>query len=265
MFVFPKTYNSWDKDGERKFETGTKHGMLYVWNSVTNEYNQGVVWNGLSAVTESPSGADANDIYADDMKYLTLRSAETFGGTIEAYTYPEEFALCDGSANIVGTDGLTMTIGQQIRKKFAFAFTSIMGDDTEGIDKGMKLHVIYGATCSPSERAYQTVNDSPEAITFSWEFTTTPLPPEKCVIGGFQYKPISMITIPLVGDQNGNPTATEKKIIAGFYGSKGAEGEDDIAPTLLYPNEIAESLMNVKDGTVPKDFDHYPEGTTTGA
>ena len=159
----------WDQVGERLYETGTKKGVLYPFES--NAYAKGVAWNGLTAVTESPSGAEATAIYADDIKYLNLRSAEEFGATIEAYTYPDEFAECDGSAYIAPG----IKIGQQKRKMFGFSYTTTVGNDTEGDDHGYKIHLVYGATASPSEKSYQTINDSPEAITFSWEFTTTPV------------------------------------------------------------------------------------------
>ena len=161
----------WDQIGEHIYETGTKNGVLYPMDS-TGAYGKGVAWNGLTAVTESPSGADSNPIYADDIKYLDLRAVEDFGGTIEAYTYPDEFAPCDGSAH--PTAGVT--VGQQRRKPFGFCFRSAIGNDIDQDDHGYKLHLVYNATASPSERAYQTVNDSPEAVTFSWEFTTTPIP-----------------------------------------------------------------------------------------
>jgi len=162
----------WDATGEHFYETGVKMGVLYPLKVEGSDvpYSKGVVWNGLTAVTESPSGADANDIYADDMKYLELRATETFGATIEAYTYPDEFAECDGSATVAG-----VTIGQQARKPFGFCYRTILGNDTDRDDFGYKIHLIYNATASPSERSYQTVNDSPEAITFSWEMTTTPV------------------------------------------------------------------------------------------
>lgn len=171
----------WDNTGERYYETGVKKGVIYP--AVSGTYPKGYVWNGLTAVTESPSGADANNIYADDIKYLVLRAAEEFGATVEAYTYPDEFAECDGSA-FVATG---VSIGQQTRKPFGLCYRTILGNDEEANDHGYKLHLIYNATASPSERGYQTVNDSPEAITFSWEMTTTPLPvtghkPTACII-----------------------------------------------------------------------------------
>lgn len=159
----------WDETGDRLYETGTKNGVLYPMTS--NSYGNGVAWNGLTAVTESPSGAEPTDLYADDMKYLTLRSAETFGATIEAYTYPDEWAACDGSAEIA----TGVYAAQQPRKSFGLCYRTIVGNDTETNAYGYKLHLIYNATASPSERSYATVNDSPEAITFSWEIATTPI------------------------------------------------------------------------------------------
>lgn len=159
----------WDQTGEKIYETGVKNGVLYVQDS-TGKYPKGVAWNGLTAVTESPSGAEATPLYADDIKYLELRSAEEFGGTIEAYYYPDEFAACDGSAKLA--EGVT--IGQQARSAFGFCYRTTVGNDTEKTDYGYKLHLVYGATASPSEKGYTSINDNPEAITFSWEFTTTP-------------------------------------------------------------------------------------------
>lgn len=173
---------TWDGTGERLYETGVKNGVLYPYQSeavthTVNEkefstnYTKAVAWNGLTAVTESPEGAEATDLYADDVKYLTLRSAETFGATVEAYMYPDEFMDCDGTGQLVKG----VTVGQQARKAFGLCYRTTVGNDTEGNDFGYKLHLIYGATVSPSEKAYQTINDSPEAITFSWEMKTTPV------------------------------------------------------------------------------------------
>ena len=159
----------WDKTGERFYETGVKNGVLYVQEG--GAYPKGVAWNGLTAVTESPSGAEATPLYADDIKYLNLISTEEFGATIEAYTYPDEFAECDGSASLA--EGVM--IGQQARKTFGLCYRTTIGNDTDGNDHGYKLHIIYGALAAPSEKAYATINDSPEAITFSWEVTTTPV------------------------------------------------------------------------------------------
>jgi hypothetical protein len=160
----------WDETGERFYETGVKQGVLYP-QAEGGTYPKGVAWNGLTAVTESPSGAEANPLYADDIKYLNLMSAEDFGATVEAYTYPDEFAACDGSADIAPG----ITIGQQKRKAFGMAYRTAIGNDVDGTDHGYKIHLIYGAMAAPSERAYATINDSPEAITFSWELTTTPV------------------------------------------------------------------------------------------
>lgn len=160
----------WDKTGERFYETGTDRGVLYVQDD-KGEYPKGVAWNGLTAVTDKPSGAEANPVYADNIKYLNLVSAEDYGSTIEAYTYPDEFAECDGSAEIA----TGVTIGQQKRKTFGFCYRTILGNDVDGNDHGYKIHIVYGALAAPSEKAYATVNESPEAITLSWEVTTTPV------------------------------------------------------------------------------------------
>lgn len=160
----------WDSTGNRLYETGVKKGVLYVQNS-SGAYPMGVAWNGLTAVTESPSGAEATPLYADDIKYLNLYSAEEFGGTIEAYTYPPEFAACNGEADLA----TGVTLGQQTRSAFGMSYVTTVGNDTEGTEYGYKIHIVYGAKASPSEKAYATINDSPEAITFSWEFTTTPV------------------------------------------------------------------------------------------
>ena len=179
----------WDATGYRLFETGVDHGVLYVAkdnpgeNDLSN-YENGVVWNGLTGVTNSPEGAEPTDLWADNIKYATLRSAETFGATIEAYTYPEEFEQCDGSA----TPQTGIHIGQQSRKSFAFCYRTKVGSDTDTDASKYKIHVIYNATCSPSERSYETINDSPDAITLNWEVTTSPVN----VTG---YKPTSEIVI----------------------------------------------------------------------
>lgn len=175
---------TWDQTGERFYETGVKNGVLYVYDSATKKYGTGVAWNGLTAVTEAPSGAEATPLYADDIKYLNLLSNEEFGATIEAYTYPDEFMACDGSAAIA--EGVY--IGQQARKTFGLCYKTTVGNDVDGNDLGYKLHLIYGCLAAPSEKAYATINDSPEAITFSWEITTTPVEIEG-------YKPTACITI----------------------------------------------------------------------
>lgn len=162
----------WDEEGSRTYETGVKNAALYLLNTTTNEYDNGVVWNGITSVSESPSGAESTPLYADDIKYLNLVSAEDFGATVEAYTYPDEFAKCDGS-DVIDADLAGIMIGQQTRSKFGLAYTTTFGNDTESNDYGKKIHLIYGCSASPSEKSYATINDSPEAITFSWEITTT--------------------------------------------------------------------------------------------
>lgn len=161
----------WDATGERFYETGVDRGVLYLRNTTTGEYDSGFVWNGLISVSESPSGAEATPQYADNIKYLNLVSAEEFGATIEAFTYPAQFAECDGSAE----PAVGVSIGQQPRKTFGMAYRTLIGNDVEGTELGYKLHLIWGALAAPTEKAYNTVNDSPEAITFSWEVTTTPV------------------------------------------------------------------------------------------
>lgn len=173
----------WDAEGSHFYETGVKNGVLYPKDN-NGAYSSGVAWNGLTAVTEKPSGAEANAKYADDIKYLNLYSVEEFGATIEAYTYPEEFAECDGSKELVSG----MSIGQQDRKPFGLSYKTVMGNDDKLDNYGYKLHLVYGAMASPSEKAYATINDSPEAITFSWELNTTPV----AVTGG---KNTSLVTI----------------------------------------------------------------------
>lgn len=212
----------WDQTNERLYETGVKMGVVYP-QATGGTYPIGVAWNGLTAVTESPSGAEATALYADDIKYLNLMSAEEFAATIEAYTYPDEFAECDGSAELARG----VAIGQQKRKAFGLCYRTVLGNDVDGNDYGYKLHIIYGAMAAPSEKAYATINDSPEAITFSWELSTTPVS-----VDGF--KPTASITI---DSTKADPTKLEalEKIL---YGSEEAEAR------LPLPNEIA-TLMAV--------------------
>ncbi len=187
----------WDDTGERFYETGINHGVLYVVDPTTGLYGNGVAWNGLISVSEKPSGAEPTPLYADNIKYLTLVSAEEFGATIEAYTYPDEFAECDGSYE--SSDGLF--IGQQTRKKFGLVYKTLMGNDVAGNSFGYKLHIIYGALAAPSEKSYSTINDSPEAITFSWEITTSPveitgfLPAAMLVIDSTKADPTQLATL----------------------------------------------------------------------
>ena len=206
----------WDEVGEHFYETGVKNGVLYPQDS-TGAYPKGVAWNGLTAVNENPSGADANDIYADDDLYLTLRGKEIFGATIEAYTYPDEFGVCDGSAELA--QGIT--IGQQTRKAFGLSYRTAIGNDVDGVDHGYKLHLIYGATASPSSKNYQTINDNPEAMTLSWEIKTTPIK----VTG---HKPTACLTI----DSTKVAQGVMKKIEDKLYGTEIGEA------TLPTPDEI---------------------------
>lgn len=208
----------WDKTGDRLYETGVKNGVLYI--PTSGVYSKGVAWNGLTAVTESPSGAEATALYADDTKYLSLMSTEEFGATIEAYTYPDEFAACDGSAELA--DGVM--IGQQKRSTFGLCYKTTIGNDTEGNDHGYKLHIIYGALAKPSERAYSTINDSPEAVTFSWEITTTPVN----VAGA---KPTASLVIDSTKADPSKLSALEDIL----YGKDGEPGNE---PRLPLPDEI---------------------------
>ena len=212
----------WDQSGKRLYETGVDHGVLYPIQT-GGVYSKGVAWNGLTAVTESPSGADVNDIYADNMKYLGLVGAEKFGATVEAYTYPDEFAECDGSVELVKG----ATIGQQNRKVFGMVYRTVIGNDVDGNEHGYKLHLIYGATAAPSEKAYNTINEDPEAITFSWELSTTPVN----VTG---HKPTASLTIDTT---KADPTklAELEKILF---------GDTETEPRLPLPDEIAQ-LLNV--------------------
>nr|DAL46693.1 MAG TPA_asm: tail tube protein [Caudoviricetes sp.] len=206
----------WDKIGERFYETGVSKGVLYP--AVGGAYPKGVAWNGLTGVSENPSGAEATPLYAGDIKYLNLMSAEEFAATIEAYTYPKEFAACDGSVSL--TEGVV--IGQQTRQQFGFSYQTRIGNDTDGSDHGYKIHIVYGCLASPSEKSYQTINDSPEAMTLSWEISTTPVEIEG-------HKPTATITVSSVDvDQT-----KLKKLEDELYGTKEKEAH---LPT---PAEIA--------------------------
>ena len=210
----------WDKTGERLYETGVKQGVLYL-QGEGGTYSKGVVWNGLTAVTESPSGAEATALYADDIKYLNIMSAEEFGATVEAYTYPDEFAECDGSAALVAG----VYIGQQARKTFGLSYVTTLGNDVDGVAHGYKIHLIYGCLAAPSEKNYSTINDSPEANTFSWEISTTPVN-----VTGF--KPTASVVI--------DSTKVDKEKLAAFeailYGSETAEAR------LPLPDEVKSTL-----------------------
>lgn len=205
----------WDKSGEKFLENGVDHAVLYLTNA-EGKYDKGFAWNGITGITESPSGADANDFYADNIKYASLRSAENFGGTIEAYTYPDEWAVCDGSASLA--EGIT--IGQQSRATFGLSYRTRITNDLN-LD-AYKLHLVYGATASPSERAYTTVNDSPDANTFSWEMTTTPVN-----VAG--HKPTAILTI----DSRKVKAEELQKLEEELYGTEEKE------PRLPLPDEVA--------------------------
>ena len=215
----------WDKVGERLYETGVDHGVLYPIQT-GGQYNKGVAWNGLSAVTESPSGAEPSPIYADNIKYLNLMSAEDFGGTIEAYTSPDEFAECDGSVEVAPG----VFAGQQSRKQFGLSYRTILGNDVDSNDYGYKLHLVYNCLASVSEKGYTTVNDSPEAIALSWEFSTTPA----------KLKPNAILTL--------DSTKIDAKKLAALeeilYGKDPTtpEGNDGVDPRLPFPDEVIELL-----------------------
>lgn len=214
----------WDKDGERTYETGVNQCALYV-KDADGTYPSGVAWNGITSITQSPSGAENTALYADNIKYLNLKSNEEFGGTIEAYTYPDEWMQCNGEAELAKG----VTIGQQPRKSFGLCYRTIIGNDTENDSHGYKLHLVYGADAATSDRAYETVNDSPSAITFSWEFSTTPVN----VTGG---KPTALVEI--------DSTKVDKDKLASLeeilYGKDGAnETDQGTAPRLPLPDEVA--------------------------
>lgn len=210
----------WDKTGERRIETGVDHCALYVYDPSAKKYKSGVAWNGITAISEKPEGAEATDLYADNIQYLTLISAEKLKATIEAYTYPEEFEECDGSATL--SKGIK--IGQQDRKTFALVYRTKIGDDLAGQDKGYKLHFIYGCKASPSEKGYKTVNDSPEAISFSWDISTTAIN-----VAGF--KPTALLTISSLDVESTKLKTLEEKLF-------GKDGTGALEPTLMLPDEI---------------------------
>lgn len=242
----------WDQTSERLYETGVDHTVVYPFNKTTKKYSPGVAWNGITGITESPSGAEANDLYADNIKYLSLRSAETYGSTITAYTYPDEFAVLDGTAEIA----TGVRVGQQARGTFGYTYRTINGNDTELNDHGYKLHCVYGATASPSEKAYATVNDSPEAIEFSWEVTTTPVD-----VPG--YKPTAIITIDST-KADATKLATLEDILYGtdgvftkFTGTTFAVGTD------YYEKNEAGIYVKTED-TTPQDGKEYYTQTSAG-
>lgn len=231
---------AWDQVGERLYETGVDHGVLYIPDN-TGDYNTGFAWNGLVSVTESPSGAEANPQYADNIKYLNLISAEEFGATVEAFTYPDEFSQCDGTA----APEPGVSLGQQGRRTFGLAYRTRVGNDIEGDDLGYKLHLIYGAQASPSEKAYSTVNDSPEALTFSWELTTTP-------VGVVGFKPVSSITI----DSTKVDANALAELETTLFGSVGVD------PMLPLPTAVLAVFAGTTTEAVPTE-PVFNQGTNT--
>lgn len=213
----------WDKTGDRLYETGVEKGVLYPF--AEGAYTKGVPWNGLTGVTESPSGAEPTALWADNIKYLNLMSTEEFGATIEAYMYPDEFKKCNGESELAKG----VSIGQQKRSMFGMAYTTRLGNDTDGSDHGYKIHLIYGAMASPSEKGYETINDSPDAITFSWEISTTPV---EVTTGSF--KPTASVTI----DSTKVSAEELKKLEDILYGTDGGT-ETAKEPRLPLPDELA--------------------------
>lgn len=235
----------WDAVGQKKYETGVDHGVLYQVDQ-DGEYVNGVAWNGLTTVTESPSGAEANPQYADNIKYLNLISAEQFGATIEAFTYPIEFEQNDGSAS--PTPGVS--VGQQNRKPFGFCYRTLLGNDLEGTDYGYKIHLVYGATAAPSEKARNTVNDSPEAVSFSWEISTTPV--DVGTVGGVDYKPSASITIDSTQVDPAKLATLENML----YGTVGTE------PSMPQPAAVI-SMMSVAQTEVTPTQPAFDDATNT--
>lgn len=216
----------WDQVGERFYETGVDHGVLYIPDEA-GVYDTGVAWNGLTGVTETPSGAEPSAQYADNIKYLNILSAEEFGITIEAFTYPPEFSECDGSA----TPSVGLTIGQQSRRSFGLSYRTKIGNDVEGDAFGYRLHLVYGCTASPSEKAYATINDSPEPVTFSWEVTTTPAPVT-------DMKPTSLITIDSTLVDPTDLTALEALLYGDAMGPASLPTPDEVIAIFATPDEV---------------------------
>lgn len=241
---------NWDKTGERFYETGVKKGVLYPYtkfvdaetSAVSYEYKPGVAWNGLTSVTESPSGAEATAIWADDMKYLNLYSAEELGLSIGAYTYPDAFKACNGELDLHDGDTTTAlgaVFGQQTRQSFGLCYRTVLGNDVEGENYGYKLHLVYGCKASPSERAYNTINDSPEAIEFSWDVTTTPIN-----VAGF--KPTSVITVDSTKATAAGLAALEQ-VLYGTPATTGTSATAEVPARLPLPAEVASLLATTAD------------------
>ena len=228
----------WDNTGERLYETGVSKGVLYPIQP-GGVYTKGVAWNGLSAVTESPSGAEATGLYADNIKYLNLISAEEFGGTIEAYMAPDEFAECDGSVEVAPG----VYAGQQSRKMFGLAYTTIIGNDVDSNDHGYEIHLVYGCMASPSEKGYESVNDSPAALTLSWDFTTTPVNITSVVGEVTKLKPTATLVLKSTKVDAKKMAAVEEIL----YGKDptGADTNDGVEPRLPLPDEIVSIMKAV--------------------
>ena len=226
----------WDKTGERYYETGVDHGVLYPKNSATGTYPEGVAWNGLISVSENPSGAETNPQYADNIKYLNLVSAEEFGATVEAFTYPDEFAKCDGSAELK----TGVMFSQQPRQGFGLVYRTLLGNDSKGTDLGYKLHLVYDALAAPSEKSYNTVNESPEAMTFSWELTTTPVN-----VDG--YKPTACITIESTKADAECLAELEAQLFGVTADSTAEPPIMEVTPNLPLPDEVI-SIMTPTQG-----------------
>lgn len=219
----------WDEDGSRLYEAGVSKGVLYVWDDTNNSFGNGVAWNGLVSVSESPEGGEPNPYYADNIKYFNLMSVEDFNGSIEAYHYPVEFEACDGTADYA----TGMKIGQQDRKKFCLCYRTEIGSDEKALGKqGYKIHIVYNALATPSERSYETVDDSPEPMTFSWDFSTTPV-----VLDDETFKATAYVVL----DSRTVPSAKLTTILNSLYGTNAGEGGTPAAtdPTLLMPDQIA--------------------------
>lgn len=222
----------WDQIGQKRYESGVDRGVYYPLDSETGEYTPGVAWNGLISVSETPEGAEPESSYADNIKYLTMLSAEELKGKIEAYTYPDEFAASDGSAEL--TPGVY--IGQQARQPFGLCYRTKVGDDVKGQDAGYKLHLVYGCQCSPSERTYETMNDSPEAITLSWEFSTTP-------VGVEGHNPTALLTVDSTKVDAASLSRLEEVLYGADTAVEGTDAQSDSAPRLPLPDEVAAILI----------------------
>lgn len=247
----------WDQVGERYYETGTKNGVLYLQDG--NGYGAGVAWNGLTGVSESPDGGDTTDLWADDSKYLSLRSKVDFKGTITAYTYPDEFEQCDGTASIVPG----MKIGQQVRKPFGFTYRTAVGNDVDFDDHAYKLHLVYGATCSPSSKDFKSINDSPEAIEFSWEFSTVPVAIGK--INGVEYKPTATLEL----DSRKITKAKLEAIEDILYGKDGVDSYtafegDTFASGTTYYEMSGDVYTATSDVAYNSEKTYYTKSTSAG-